>query len=289
MKRFLLLIVLWTAVKTEAQQLNNSSFDSWVATANDTLPAQWKTSGFGVGRTLGMFGPWALEVWNWYYYSKGYAVNDPNFEALPAPAFQRHQGQPFSFRPVALQGLYRYLPGENQGAADSAYIALSFKRRNAITQQTDSLGFALRKFPPTETFTPFTLPIQLAGTENPDTLLVAIVSSINGFCAGNGNCLYLSVDNLQLLYPAGFGFALAEEAWSIRAVENRWKIETAEALAGTWIEVHNTQGKLLLRQSLSPYSTHIDADEIPSGMYLIRLIKSNAETSLTKKLMWMQP
>ena len=290
MKRFLLLsLVAFATSGLWAQQLNNAGFEDWQLGPLDTVPAQWKSSDFGVARTAGAQGGWAVEVWNWYYYGKGYVMNELSSTGfVPQPTFNAHGGQAFAFRPVALTGFYRYLLGDNQGLPDSAYITLSFKRRNSTTQQTDSLSFVLFKLPPTPTFTPFSIPISLAGSVAPDSLFIALVSSVNGFCGQSPNCLYLAVDNLQFQYPTGLGNALAEDAWSLNTSSNHWKVETAEACAQTWVEVSNLEGKTLLRNSLMPYSTTLDASALPNGIYLIRLIKSNGETSLIKKVAWVQ-
>ena len=288
MQRFLLLSLVALATSGAwAQQLNNSGFEDWQLGPSDTLPAQWKSSDFGVARTPGAQGGWAVEVWNWYHYGKGYVINDfSSTGSVPQPSFKAHGGQPFAYRPIALTGVYRYVLGDNQGLPDSAYITLSFKRYNSTTQQTDSLGFALFKLPPAPTFTPFSIPISLTGSVTPDSLFIALVSSVNGFCGQSPNCLYLALDNLQFQYPTGLGNALAEDAWSLTTTGPHWKVQTAEASTQTWVEVSNLEGKTLLRNSLMPYSTTLDASDLPNGIYLIRLIKSNGETSLAKKVAW---
>jgi hypothetical protein len=174
----------------------NMGFENWEMVNSVEQPVGWTTSPFGAGRTdSAYFGSNAVQIWNWYYYSKGRLC-------LGNTEYTEHDllrsGIPFRGKMTELFGSYKYWHGANGGKNDSAVVMVMLKRHNPITGNTDTVGFGTKRLSPGGEYKDFSVIIQKFSEERPDSLAILFMSSDSGFCevSGTGNCLYLTIDDL---------------------------------------------------------------------------------------------
>lgn len=205
---FLLILAGCFVNSAHAQYLPNPDFEFWVETEHDTLPKDWANSQFGVGRTSGgAHGEYAVTIWNWYFYSKGRIAlgekdileNDLIRSGIPFPLEGKGT--------FVLNGHYKYVLGSNGGQGttdDSAVVFILLKKYNHQTQHPDTAAFAIKKLGPADTYTLFSVPIYV-NRDSVDSLALLFYSSERGFCheQSDGNCLYLSIDNLHYSFFNG--------------------------------------------------------------------------------------
>lgn len=204
MKRTILILMMMQAAWQLQAQLPNAGFEN-VAPGDTTLEAQnWYQ---GEVSNIAASGNYSLVVYNWYWYGKGYAFNgDVAFSMVPTIGTPfTYGGSPISFAPTALTGMVSYDTTLNSGAIDTGLIQITLSRFNAGTGQREVVGFSELPVLVSNGFVPFSLPVQYTSTEAPDTVVVTVLSSLDGFCAmnSNGRCLYLRVDDLALDGPNG--------------------------------------------------------------------------------------
>ncbi|HVI45790.1 MAG TPA: PCMD domain-containing protein [Chitinophaga sp.] len=187
---------------TEATSLPNPGFESW----NGNQPLSWNLSASGSARaTGGHSGQYAAQIWNWYYYVKGFLTNGNVFNAMPGYDYNNTGGIAVSERPAALTGYYKYEPGSNDGKKDSAIAIIALRKYNAATRKSEKVAYTEVSLGPSSQYKLFRIPVSYASSVVPDSLVVTFISSRNGFCSGasNGNCLYLTLDDLALECSSG--------------------------------------------------------------------------------------
>src|SRR5688572_29488216 len=172
--------LLICAISAEAQFIPNSDFEFWTETAQDTLPQDWATSGFGAGRTRdAAHGEYAATIWNWYSYAKG-RIGLGKKDMLEYDLI--HNGVPLPLQgkgTFTLSGEYKYVLGENGGQGetdDSAVVFVMLKKFNYQTGQPDTAGFAIKKLGPTSSYQLFSIPIYVS-RDSVDSLSALFYSS----------------------------------------------------------------------------------------------------------------
>ncbi len=108
------------------------------------------------------------------------------------------QGVPFTSKPIALKGYYKYLPKEN----DSCDIYAELTRWNSISLKRDTIAEAIliENNIAVEAWTEFHLPFTYFSAEEPDSLTIIFASSAEGdsFIGAVGSAIY--VDDISLVY-----------------------------------------------------------------------------------------
>lgn len=179
-----------------AQFILNSGFEDTTITSSDTVPTHWSADYFGAGFTTDAHsGNLAMVVWNWYHYAKGWISYGE------ASSYLDGGGLPISITPDKLSGWYKYIYGDNDGALDSAICEVLVYSHQNFTGARDTIAHEYLRLGPISEYTYFEVPIQYTfpGIQA-DSILIRFISSEGGFCsvsAGNGNCLYLYVDDLE--------------------------------------------------------------------------------------------
>ncbi len=204
MRQLLILIVILAPCAAWAQ-LPNPGFETWEPRNGSETPAGWYSGGLGAGRTRPAHsGQNSVTVWNWYYYSRGYVIAGGS-ETANLFALER-TGVPIETKPARLSGYYMYDVGPNQGHSDSAVVVLLLKRYNRSADSVEIVGSGTLKLPPAAEYTRFVLNVQdhMPGI-NPDSIVVALISSDSGFCGleSDGTCCYFTVDDLTLDLASG--------------------------------------------------------------------------------------
>ncbi|MDZ7742823.1 MAG: PCMD domain-containing protein [Bacteroidota bacterium] len=118
---------------------------------------------------------------------------------LENPVKSLRQGVPFTSKPSAFSGYYKYLPVDG----DSCNLYATLSKWNSATHKRDTIAYAglpqMEEYPSEYTKFTFNFEYYQEGIV-PDTLIMIMVSSAEGdaFIGGIGSCLY--VDELKLLY-----------------------------------------------------------------------------------------
>lgn len=284
MKPFLLFILSFFYFGAFAQ-IPNAGFESWNFFEADTMPDEWFISAFGAADTHESFsGEHAIVLWNWYYFVEGFAYTSANNTGLFSfpTGFIYDSGVPVSTRPVNLKGYYKYVYGNNDGNADSAVVAISLRKYNAELNIKDSVGYAELRLPPTDTYTAFTLPIHYYNELMPDTMVIALYSSVDGFCeiASDGNCLYFYVDDLTL--ETATGLLPVDDLFSANTYPvpaNNILHISLENSKGISLQLYDAAGKLMATSFTTRQNeVLLNVSQLQSGIYFYSIENSDKES-----------
>lgn len=276
--------VLYIAIASNAQQIPNADFENWAGGEPDS----WNTTNMSV-----LFTPFTtvtretgnpqngassarLETVTKNIFLVG-PVTLPGVLTLGVlnidPVNQTagiSGGTPFTGRPEALSGYFRYLPS----AGDNCFIGLGLTRWNNGVR--DTIGFAVYGDNiTTNDWTAFTVPLIYLFTETPDTMNIGLISSnITDGLPHTGSLLW--VDNLSLDYGSvridGLSFPgdlkiFADGSKRLLIVKPDFD---KEKNAG--ISVSDISGRIHIRQSviLQKEEVFINLNILPPGNYIFR-------------------
>lgn len=275
-------------------QLSNPGFESTFFDGVGTVPTNWTIDGYGSGLSSNSFsGSNALTVWNWYYYARAYAVNG-NFSGFPMitpgqPTLDG--GEPISVSPTALNGYYIYDTTMNDGAIDSAVVQITLSTYNSTSGSRDVVGFGELRLPVAANYTAFSIPVTYFSATAPDTVVVVLRSSVNGFCsmASSGTCLYLTVDDLALETSSGIlDFSEKSNALTVFPNPTNGIVNlnaVVPAFENSSVQVFDALGKSITPKmicSQANSSFQIDLNSVKPGIYLVQL--ETGKEILTQKL-----
>lgn len=209
-KTFTLATALF-AIATSAQ-VSNGGFEAVLVPFDPELPTlayNWSfMSDFGAALVDDAHsGDYALSVWNWYWYAEGAANNGLS-------VWTGADGLPVTGRPQQLTGWFKREEGDLQeGEENDAVVRVLMTHWNSTTLQRDTVGSGVHLFGEQAAWEPFTLAIDYAALELPDTLVIQIASCGNCICTGasTGNCAYFYVDDLALTSTTGISDALMDD------------------------------------------------------------------------------
>jgi hypothetical protein len=234
-------------------------------------------------------GNYSMSVWNWYAYAEGKCVNgNVGFEDLDGLDWIKKTGTPFIYKPIAISGVYKYDTTSTYSDNDSAIVEIFLKKFNPTTQSIDTIGMGIKHLPATQNtdgFIPFEVPIiDLMPGYNPDSIVIRLQSSINGFCDAENeimNCLYFYVDDLLALFPLGLTIPVFNNDIIIapNPVKNELQINLHNQQYAN-ASVINLSGKVILTEVILDNDS-INVSKLNSGTYLLK-IESEGPT-LTKK------
>lgn len=276
-KLFLYPLILLTFC-CQAQPGITFDFENW--NTDQSLPG-WTLSPVGAEKTdTAYLGNHAIRVWNWYYYSKGYFYNDTDNNYLPlSNIFPFHRGQAITFAPVSVSGYYRYLAGDNNGSNDSAWIRITLTKFNSQTMQSDSIGSGIIKLGFSSQYIPFQFPINYYSQDIPDTFLLSVVSSLNGFCntASSGECLYLSVDHLSLSTQTGIKLPIERTGISLIDAHTL----SIQESPGSLLNIYDISGRIWRQEYLSGDIKTINLRDLNPGIYFATLLHAQKTKTFT--------
>jgi hypothetical protein len=275
MKRIIILSVLFPIATTlfAQQQILNGNFEDTtvVHQSSDTFTIfnNWAMSSFGAGTTDDAYsGQKAALIWNWYYYAKGELINGDN-------VFPNQGGMPVAFRPTNLNGYYKYIYGDNDGAQDSAIAIICLFQYNSSTSKRDTIGYGIKKLGPVSSYTAFTVDVNYSSPTIPDSVVIQFLSSENGFCAVSsaGNCLFLYIDDVTI----------NDGSWSVNVKNNLLPemnvfpnpagshIQVVNVKPETHISVINALGeKVLEEEGKGSENITINVESLPAGIYFLK-------------------
>ena len=253
-------------------EILNGSFES----GTDSIPDNWTLDNFGSARTTSFAfgGNYSMSVWNWYYYAVGMTVNG-NVSNWSSP--QIEGGTPFIYKPVVIEGLYHYDTTGTFSDNDSAVVEVLLKKYNTTTQSIDSVGYGKVHLPATDLsqdWTAFEVHVNdLMPGVNPDSIVIMLKSSIDGFCDASlsGNCLYFYVDEIYAAMPLGDKIPIYNQNTAV------WPNPMSDVLNFNIpdheiakIEIINLNGQVVKRQTITNLET-INVESLKSGAYLVSI------------------
>ncbi len=269
-----LAMALLMPLASQAQLLNGDFEDN-----NDTLPADWYASDFGAGvkNNYVESGDYSVAVWNWYYYAEGYVVNGTSMANLLDD--MAGAGTASTEKALRLTGYYYYDTTGTDTNADTAVIAIAYRKWNTTTSLYDTVAFGVKHLFATsgQAMVPFSLTIEdlMPGTD-PDTMLVIIKSSIDGFCdaSGGGNCLYLYVDDLRLENTTGIQSIMGQfEGLKLHPNPTSQYVNISIEVDNAQWNLYDLSGKLVQYYALHRGENRLDVSAQPAGLYIATLLQ----------------
>ena len=280
--RVTLFFVLFNGVSYSQTFIMNPGFEDGI----DTIANQWSLDAFGSGRieNFAATGNYSMAVWNWYSYVEGRCANGTINEPLDLLNLFSKAGTPLIHKAAFLEGFYQYDTSNTFSQNDSAIVQVILKKYNTSTNMADTVAFGEVHLPGTDltqNFTPFSVPIEdLMPGVDPDSIIVALTSSIGGNCDNtvSQNCLYFYVDDLSVGLPLGQKITLSEQMkfWP-NPVNNQLNILLTQQNSGT-LQIINQQGKIVLSENLQ-VTNKINCAHLPKGIYVIKITQNGIAIS----------
>jgi hypothetical protein len=282
--KWILSAALMLLASTAWAQVPREDFERWDSTGNGGVaPPGWSGTFFGYGKDENAHsGHYGASVWNWYFYATGYLMTggeQANYNDLISG------GVPISFKPVRLSGYYRYELGHNRGHSDSthsdsALVLLMLKRYNTAAGHADTIAYERMRLPAATAYTPFSIDIRdRAPGIDPDSVVIAFVSSDGGFCdsASSGTCLYFTVDDVQLSAASGVPYNVSSLLESARVYPSPVRTVarvTWDALPGReyTLLAYSSAGELVrVMKPVTGGDAPFDRSGLASGVYLLEI------------------
>lgn len=179
MKKLIIAFILLTGFSVNAQTVGNPNFENWTTPSTyttDTLPLNWWSFYCNtVKPTMDAYsGTYATKIQGWFAcgIAQGIMVNGT------APTMYgsfMDAGTPFTTKPAAISGYYKYT---DVTAGDSAEVTIILKRYNTTTMQRDTVSYSTLALPATASYSLFTVPLNdlLPGVA-PDSIIIMFNSS----------------------------------------------------------------------------------------------------------------
>lgn len=172
------------------------------------------------------------------------------------------QGQPFTDRPTAFSGWYKYAPVNG----DSAAVAMLLTRWDATNGRRDTIAeAAFIEYNAVNTWSQFNLPFVYFSNASPDTMILALVSSADGsnFNGAVGSTLW--VDDLDMDMTVGQAES-SSIIWELAPLPADEQITLRSSERGTF-RLINLAGEIVFEQATQGELV-IRTVELPSGIYL---------------------
>lgn len=260
-----------------SQVLPNPGFESISidSVSGDTIPDEWKLSGFGSsGSALyKSSGDYSLCVWQWYTYAIGYARNG----SAPLNYLDfADAGTSITGKPSKLSGMYRYDTAATYSSFDSARVVIVLKRWNAGLNKRDTVGMIEHRLPVSSLVSqmdPFevNIPDWMPGTD-PDSIVVTFLSSDDGFCDAS-DCLYLYVDDLTLTITGKDGqTSTVPFLMYPNPTSGEVRMQSSDAIADE-IRVYDIKGTVMFSRQMTKHGEVLlpESHGLPAGIYIVEL------------------
>lgn len=263
-------LLLLCSLPVQSQSPLNGGFEDSTFVVGDTMPTHWSMDYFGATLTPDAHsGNAAVSIWNWYYYGRGWLCYGD------AQSSMTGGGLPIAFNPDQLDGWYKYIYGDNDNGLDSAVCEILVYSHQGFTGARDTIAFERVKLGPATDYTAFHIPIHYTMVGMlADTILVRFISSDSGMCAvsGDGVCLYLTVDDIEVSTAAGLHQSLdAVPMVSIYPSPSAHGFKVAvqdHSLFPALVELHDLSGRMVYSTSVMGTSGQAIEPHLPPGTYL---------------------
>lgn len=186
-------------------------------------------------------------------------------------------GTPFTTRPDKLAGYYRF---NSASDGDAGFAVVILKKYNAAMERADTVGIGTGRLEKAEVFTQFSIPIEYKSSEQPDSIVVAFLSSDPSDVKEGG---VLVVDDV-VLQKDGLGVpGIAEETGALRLYPNPVADLLHLELGAEWREgtakrvfFYDLLGREVLNAEFSGSGTTLNLS-LPAGLYTCRVVDGKRE------------
>lgn len=288
MQRTLTLLAIFLSLDLCAQQIPNNSFEDWQPELNGTYDepsgSWWATlnflRGFGpsapitVNKTTSAnSGTYAAEITTGEFGSfiiPGLLVTGDVGEIdLQDPTDVIKRGKPFTGLPEKFSGYYKHLPVNGDSAVANAMLT----KFNTSTNQRDTIALAEQLFNTqanSYTFFEADFDYYLTGVQ-PDTIIIALVSSAGGQALEGQPGSKLFIDELNLSYVAGIEMSTFD-AIAIQSYPNpctdRISFEAESTSNNRTLTIYTLSGQVLKTANFPDIKLNIEVTGLEKGLYL---------------------
>lgn len=277
--QFLLGMLTFLYVKDLHAQNMNLDFEEWIIdssrvdpffkTEKDAFkikgmaagtPVAWNQD-LGINRTTDAYsGNYAAVVHHWYNIQGG----DLRLGRADKPGF--FCGSHLSFRPVALEGYYKFIPGQVWDTTKKNYGTVEILLTRYQHGKRDTIGKGSQKLLRIDGYTFFNVPIHYLNKVDPDSIAVAFHSGI--VICDYPHCNYLYVDALKFESKKRckiFGMYPNPTTGLLTSVSST---ECFNQDKSTHFYVYSLEGKLL---KMGTFETErFSIENLPQGFYVIQ-------------------
>lgn len=254
-------------------QIPNGGFENWTDDSGTLEPTGWTTAnalGGLLGLTFAEQTPGAVGTYGIQLTTQ----EVPGLGVIPSLAFVgdlelETDGFPFTERPAALTGQFKYIPeGEDIGT-----VAVTFWRWDAGAGERVDIGTGFLSISEsTSDWTGFEIPIEYTSNETPDSANVTLLSSVGSPTTGGST---LSIDALAFTSSTNIGsITLDELAIHPNPANDRVRIEHADG-ALNLVEVWSSDGRLVLSQVVMSTPAVLEVGTLPVGNYHLRAVTTD--------------
>jgi hypothetical protein len=284
MKRTLLLLTAATGLifsNAAAQTIPNNSFENWTSMGSYDEPNNWGTfnglSAVGypvttVKSTDAQAGSFAISVTTMASPSTGDTI--PGMAWLGSFAnFSFSDGIPFTQKPGALTGMYKY----TRMGSDTGVVYAYLSKWNTSTNTRDYIAEGSVAFITSNTtYAAFTAPLVYTNmTLTPDTMGIWIIAS-GGNVATPGSAL--KVDNLSFTGVAGAGITSINADQKVKTYPNPASQNVSFAIydnSAASIEIFDMSGRRVQTVDVTSNVMNIDLNGYTAGLYMYQVTAEN--------------
>lgn len=262
-----------------AQQLNNSGFNTWTTLA----PTDWGTIESAIGQPFGLAtkdtadkveGAASIAI-------KTDSVQTPNGKILVsgfvssgstayAPPSFVITGAPFAFRPDTLFFAFKYAPG---AGGDTAALQIYLTKNDTIDVIAGGVTI-----PAAAQWSLIYVPLATAyvSSQTPTELALQFYSSAGGGKTGS----LLKVDAVRFGY-VNLPSALQQIADELNVnvfpnpASNQVNIQAASDMSGYYFEMVDMNGRIVISENLNGTSVVVNVSELSKGNYVYRISDAN--------------
>jgi Putative carbohydrate metabolism domain/Secretion system C-terminal sorting domain len=208
---------------------------------------------------------------------------------LVNPVSSAKLGVPFTARPTAFRGWFKYTPVNG----DSCLVYARLTRKNPITNQREQVGIA-RQMTKTAVanYTYFDLPINYNSSATPDSIIVVMISSGGGENLNApqvGSTLW--VDNVSLYYAPTATEMSLERMVAVQTFPNpatttlNLRLSDAQKTE-TRFQLFSLDGRLAQTEKLTAGQAEhsVDVAALPKGSYLYSIVAPDGVTIAAGKV-----
>ncbi len=287
MKNLLLIfgIICFAYVGGNSQILNGSFEEvEYINSLGDSVlyPSNWVSGApkfDGYITTDSYSGEYAMFLKSWYggnhtvfFYNGDSAVR--RFGSKEKNKHLSGAGTPINELPSELRGYYKF---QDVKPNDSMIVTVYLKK---YIEEFDSIlivGYGDEKFPETELFEEFTVPIVEYSEETPDSIIIQIATSTNSnFFPGYFECNYLTIDEFSLDYAVD-----TEELFlnTIEVFPNPFldKVRVTSENGISKIVVSDLSGRILFSETTFGVTKDIDLSSLEIGVLILTIIEEGGE------------
>ncbi len=192
-------------------------------------------------------------------------------------------GVPFTGKPDAFQGWYKYTPGTYNNANDTAAIYAILSKWNGSSRVEIARA---ELYPNTNVsqYTFFNLEFNYVNNLNPDTITVVFASSKNGEIMEGGIGSKLFIDDIDFYYNQTSSQITKLEKQIKILYNNRDKFITITRSTNTEgvVELYNITGKKIQVWNINDYNNDLLIGKLAQGIYICKYVASGDKPFVTK-------